>query len=171
MAIHEKSGTILCESEFADLLRKLPNHTRSSQWRCPECGAFLRKGRRQEVLCSPCEEKHEEELQLVGDAQAFEKEDHGEGIPDHRISPEVEAEFWNHVSRNGSPSECWAWTTTNGGRNGFPRFHLGGERFEVRRLSYELHRGPIPPRVHIRKTCEGEWCVNPAHLEAGASRA
>lgn len=46
-----------------------------------------------------------------------------------------------------------------------------GSRITARahRLSYEIHRGPIPAGMHLDHLCRQRCCVNPEHLEAVTS--
>jgi hypothetical protein len=56
---------------------------------------------------------------------------------------------------------CWLWT---GKRNkeGYGRW---GAKF-AHRLSYEIHKGPIPAGMHIDHLCFNPSCVRPDHLRA-----
>jgi len=158
------------ESELAALLRVLPFRIRCSGWRCPECGAFLRNGRVQEGLCSPCEERHERKTRDAHARQLGQAEEAAQvlplvGVPDERISPEVVAKFWSYVSRNGG---CWKW---NGGKEDFPKFSFAKEVFQARRLSWELHFGPPPNGGHVWRACDGLGCTRPDHLRTGKRNA
>lgn len=60
---------------------------------------------------------------------------------------------------------CWDWTASKnigygqigaGGKNGKPLF--------AHRVSYELHKGPIPKHLVIDHICRNRGCVNPDHL-------
>lgn len=72
-------------------------------------------------------------------------------------------------------SGCWLWegsvSTTGYGVIG--RGGRGGTNIFAHRLSWELHRGPIPEGVGPHGTCvlhkcDTPMCVNPAHLFLGS---
>lgn len=81
-----------------------------------------------------------------------------------------EQEFWEKVDKRG-PDECWPWTGSDNG-NGYGRI---GDEY-AHRLSYKLHRGPIPDGIEVCHSCDANYppgdtsyrcCVNPAHLFEG----
>jgi hypothetical protein len=62
-------------------------------------------------------------------------------------------------------SGCWLWLgALNGPRYGY--FGFGGRARLAHRVSYELHKGPIPDGLEIDHLCRVTFCVNPDHLEA-----
>jgi hypothetical protein len=68
-----------------------------------------------------------------------------------------------------APTGCWLWT----GRPmsaGYGHFHLGGHRGQMllaHRVSWMLHRGPIPHGLCVLHRCDVPLCVNPDHLFLG----
>ena len=70
-------------------------------------------------------------------------------------------------------SGCWLWTaaTTVAGYGQLGRAGGRGQTaWMAHRLSWELHRGPIPAGMHIDHLCRNPACVNPDHLEPVTQR-
>lgn len=65
--------------------------------------------------------------------------------------------------------ECWVWRGFTS-PDGYGRMKVAGRCVSVHRLSYELHRGPIPPGKELDHLCRNRACANPEHLEAVSHR-
>lgn len=60
---------------------------------------------------------------------------------------------------------CWLWTGATQSR-GYGSFGIGAGRTALaHRVSFELHRGPIPAGLTIDHLCRVRRCVRPDHLE------
>lgn len=70
--------------------------------------------------------------------------------------------FWWKFDRKivARDNGCWLWAGTVGS-TGYGQF--GGSY--AHRLSYQRHRGPIPPGLVIDHLCRVRLCVNPDHME------
>ena len=69
-------------------------------------------------------------------------------------------------------SGCWLWEGTLS-LSGYGRLWIGGtrgRRHQAHRLTYEMHKGPIPEGLEIDHLCRVPACVNPDHLEAVTHR-
>lgn len=71
----------------------------------------------------------------------------------------------------GDPPEegCWEWQGVRD-PDGYGKANYCGKQTGAHRLSYEIHRGPIPRGMsvlHDPAICNNRACVNPDHLRLG----
>ncbi|MDE2020515.1 MAG: HNH endonuclease [Patescibacteria group bacterium] len=77
----------------------------------------------------------------------------------------VEERFWRYVSPEPN-SGCWLWegALIN---TGYGLLTIGHKKQKLaHRISYEIHKGPIPIGLELDHRCYNTACVNPSHLEA-----
>lgn len=78
----------------------------------------------------------------------------------------VERAFWSQVDQAGP---CWIWMGSKI-NSGYGYTHLFEQRWLVHRLSWVMHRGPIPGGLLVCHNCPGgdnPACLNPEHLWLG----
>lgn len=82
-------------------------------------------------------------------------------MPPHRP---VEVRFWEKVVKGPG---CWSWTSSTSEKGGYGFLSDRGEKVYAHRLSWELHRGPIPVGLWVLHSCDNPPCCNPEHLFLG----
>lgn len=60
--------------------------------------------------------------------------------------------FWRLIDKS---NECWTSSS--------PQFEYEGRYQRVHRVAWQIIHGPIPPNMHLNRTCDTDGCVNPDH--------
>ncbi len=77
--------------------------------------------------------------------------------------------FWSFVNKCET-DKCWEWTGVRSDR-GYGKIKYGGKQLRAHRLAYSFAKGPIPPGILVRHSCDNPPCCNPAHLLLGTSQS
>lgn len=78
-----------------------------------------------------------------------------------------------YITRGENPDDCWVWT---GHKTADERGAIGCWRRDkygvvgAHIVSYELHKGPVPPGKSVLERCGRKGCINPEHLYLGSRR-
>jgi HNH endonuclease len=80
----------------------------------------------------------------------------------------IEKRFWMKVAGREllDTETCWLWIGAQNGY-GYGVISYGRRQVLAHRISWELHKGPIPEDSCILHKCDTPLCVNPDHLELG----
>lgn len=65
---------------------------------------------------------------------------------------------------------CWEWQKCRD-PNGYGRISVKRKMLLPHRVSYEVHRGPIPADTFVLHRCDNPCCLNPDHLFLGDQAA
>lgn len=81
------------------------------------------------------------------------------------VDVKIKQRFWKNVDDQG-PERCWPWRGSKKA-NGYGQIWNKKPTY-AHRLSWEIHKGPIPYKQYVLHTCDNPECTNPNHLFLGS---
>lgn len=67
------------------------------------------------------------------------------------------------------PEGCWSWSG-NKDQDGYGLLSFSGKTLKAHRVSWQIHKGKIPPNIFVLHSCDNPICSNPDHLFLGTAR-
>lgn len=86
------------------------------------------------------------------------------------VKPDPYAKYRPRFARSFiKHDDCWIWMAGKD-KYGYGRFRFLGDKTGAHRVSYLLHKGPIPDGMCVCHKCDTPPCVNPEHLFLGTNK-